>query len=368
MSDVYLVGSAWQQVEQDTELQLDESVFATVSNALKSAGIARHQVGLTVISSLDLYDGRSISNALIAPAAAGYLNEEYRVEGDAMAATLFATAAIVAGQVDVAIVLAAQIPEIGAADEQKLRRFREKISSYTVDAHLNRPVGVTAEATLGMHASARVASGQADLSEMAARSADDITRGAQKRGARPAVSADAVASALRVVDPLTELMLPAPTMSVGALVLATGAVARRSPRPLARITGWGSATAPDTDSAGWLDSPAAATEAAARRAYEVAGISDAAREIDVLEMTDLSPALSAELLAALQLSSLPRDRVNPSGGVRSNYPGIVNGVLRVIEVAEAIKDGTATRGVAHTLDDLAGLPTSTASVLVMEEM
>ncbi|MET0931021.1 MAG: hypothetical protein ABWX74_15985 [Aeromicrobium sp.] len=367
MSDeVFVVGSAWQQVASDTDLQLDESVFATVAEALKSAGIARHQVGMTVISSLDLYDGRSISNALIAPAAAGYLNEELRVEGDAMAAIQLASAAILAGQVDVAVVLAAQIPEIGQSTERDVRRFREKVSSYTFGAHTDRPVGMTSEVTLGMHASARLAEGRIDLAELAERSAADITRGASGRGIRAAVDAGGVTASATLVDPLTELMLPASSMSVGAVVLATGVVTRRLPRPLARITGWGAATAPATDSPDWLKSPAAATAAAAAKAYAAAGVS--ASDIDLVEMTDLSPALSAELLEALQLSDLPADRVNPSGGVRSNYPGIVNGALRLIETAEALRDGTATRGVAHSLDDLTGLPTATASVLVMEAL
>ena len=72
-TEIFVVGSSWRNVPEDTDLQLDELVFEAVSEALRSAGITRHQVGISIISSLDLYDGRSISNALTAPAAAGYL-------------------------------------------------------------------------------------------------------------------------------------------------------------------------------------------------------------------------------------------------------------------------------------------------------
>lgn len=372
-TEVFVVGSSWRNVPEDTDLQLDELVFEAVSEALRSAGITRHQVGISVISSLDLYDGRSISNALTAPAAAGYLGEELRVEGDVMAATYVALAALIANQVDVAVVTGLHIPEIATAEEHRLARFREQVSNYTFDAHLDRPIGMSSEVTLGMHAASRLQSGTADFSEMAARAAADISRGSARRGVRSPVSAADVASAPTVVAPLTELMLPAVSTGVGAIVLAADVVARRSLRPITRIAGWGMSTAPRSSSPGWLDDPAAATRRAADQAYALAGIAEAAEQIDVVEMTDLTPALSPELLAALAFTDINPERVNPSGGVRANFPGIANGALRLIEATEAVsadagRTGEKRRSVAHSMDDLSGLVSSTATVLVLEEV
>jgi hypothetical protein len=371
-TEVFVVGSSWRNVPEDTDLQLDELVFGAVSEALRSAGITRHQVGFSVISSLDLYDGRSISNALTAPAAAGYLGEEVRVEGDVMAATYVGLAALLANQVDVAVIIGLHVPEIATSEERKLSRFRELVSSYTFDAHFDRPVGMTSEVTLGMHAASRLESGQGDLFEWAARTADDILRGSARRGVRPPTSAGAVASAPTVVAPLTELMLPAASAGVGAIVLAADVVARRSLHPLARVAGWGMGTAPRSSSPAWLDEPAAATRRAAEQAYAQAGITNAAEQVAVLEMTDLTPALSPELLAALAFADASADRVNPSGGVRANFPGIANGALRLIEAADAVshdegRNGEKRRSVAHSMDDLSGLVSSTATVLVLEE-
>jgi hypothetical protein len=372
-TEVYVVGSSWRNVPEDTDLQLDELVFESVSAALRSAGITRHQVGASIISSLDLYDGRSISNALTAPAAAGYLGEEVRVEGDVMAATYVALATLMANQVDVAVVTGLHVPEIATSEERRLSRFREQISNYTFDAHLDRPIGMSSEVTLGMHAAARLESGRADLSEMAARTAADISRGSTRRGVRPAATANEVASAPTVVAPLTELMLPAASTGIGTIVLAADVVARRSRQPLARIAGWGISTAPRSSSPGWLDDPSAATARAAEQAYAQAGVTRAAEQIDVLEMTDLTPALSPELLAALAFSDADPDRVNPSGGVRANYPGIANGALRLIEAAEAVAQngariGEKKRSVAQSMDDLLGLVSSTSTVFVLEEV
>jgi hypothetical protein len=364
--DIHLVGSSWTPVGDDTPLQLDELVFATCSDALRNAGVRRHQIGLSVTSSLDLYDARSISSALTAPAAAGYLTDELRVEGDAGTALLVAAAGVAAGSVEYAIVVAVHVPEVASTAEADLRRIGEQVSSYTFDSHLDRPVGMTALASLGLHAAARLDAGAVTAAELAHRSASDITRGASRRGVRAAVDAAGVADSPTVTAPLTALMLPAASAAVGAVVLAGGVAGRRCPRPLGRLIGWGQATAPSTADPRWLAQPGEATGRAARAAYARAGLTDPAEQVGTLEMTDLSPAVTPELLAALQLEKLPADRVNPSGGVRSNHPGIANGLLRVIEAGDGLAAGGGT-AVVHTTDALCGLVSSTATVLVLEK-
>jgi acetyl-CoA acetyltransferase len=362
--DVYVVGSAWQNVASDSDQQLDELVFDVASAALRSAGASRHQVDVSIVSSLDLYDGRSISNALTAPAAAGYLNEDVRIEGDAMAAVIFAIAALLSGRADTALVTGLHIPEIGTSDEWAIGRFREKVSSYTFDAHLDRPVGMTSEVTLGLHAASLVAGGAADVTKMAAQCAREITSGASRRGTRPAATAQDVLDSAPVVGPLTALMLPAASAGLGSVVLSIGATARRYPGVKASVTGWGWATSHATSQPEWLTDPAAATRRAADQAYARAKVDPA--QITTAEMTDLSPYLTEPIADALGLSKLDPQNQNPSGGVRSNYPGIANGLLRLIELTDTIAaSADPTRGVAHSVDDLCGLISSTASVLTL---
>jgi acetyl-CoA acetyltransferase len=362
--DVYVVGSAWSNVESDADQQLDELVFDVASAALRSAGAARHQVDVSIVSSLDLYDGRSISNALTAPAAAGYLNEEFRVEGDAMAALIFAIATLRSGRADTALVVGMHIPEIATSDELALARFREKVSSYTFDAHLDRPVGMTSEVTLGLHAEALLARGAVNVPDLAAQCAAEITAGASGRGTRPPATAADVLESAPVVGPLTTLMLPATSAGLGAVVLSVGATARRYRGARARVTGWGWATSPATSQPGWLDDPAAATRRAADQAYALAGLDPA--QIAAAELTDLSPCLTPEIASALRLGALDPPGRNPSGGIRGNYPGIANGILRLIELTDVIADGPdGLQGVAHSVDDLCGLISSTASVLTV---
>jgi len=365
--DIYVVGSAWSDVSGETDLQLDEAVFATCSEALRSAGLRRHQVGFSVTSSLDLYDARSISNALTAPAAAAYLGDEVRVEGDVSNSILLAGAHLAAGSAEFAIIVAVHVPEVGSTDESAIRGLHEHVSSYTFDSHMDRPVGMTSSVTMGMHASSRLDQGTVEWEELAERTARDINRGADRpRGRRGPVTVADVENSPVTVAPLTQLMLPASSASVGAMIVGLGVAARRCPRPLARISGWGSATSRSTSDPQWLSNPGEAAAAARKRAYERAGITAPASQVETVEMTDLSPALSSEILTALDLSSLPTEGVNPSGGVRSSHPGIANGMLRVIEATDNLKSGNGGAAVVHAADDLCGLVTSTSNVLVLE--
>jgi len=367
--DIYVVGSSWLGLEPDSPLQLDEAVFECCSAALKNAGVKRHQIGLTVMSGLDLYDARSISNAQTAPAAAAYLGEELRVEGDATAAFLVGAAGLASGQTEMALIVAVNAPEIGSTTEPDIRRIRDQVSSYTFDPHIDRPVAMTGTATLGMHAARRLALGEISRDQLVAVSATDITRGADgPRGWRPAASPDEVENAPMVVAPLTELMLPAESSGVAAVVIAVGITGLRCPRPQARLAGWGSATGVATSNPDWLLSPTAPAAQAAADAYRRAGIEDTTA-ITAVEMSDLTPAISADLLDSLQLGHLSAEQVNASGGVRSNFPGIANGLLRIIEVSEAMAQrGSPGLAVAHSADDLMGLVSSTSSVLVLEAL
>jgi hypothetical protein len=367
--EILLVGSSWTTIDENTDLQLDEQVFEATHAALKNAGLSRHQVGMSVISSLDLYDGRSISNALTAPAAAGYLNEEFRVEGDAAGALLAALAALAAGEVECAVVVGMHVPEIASTGESAIRALREQVSSYTFDAHLDRPVGMTSEVTLGLLTDARLSDGAITRRDLAERAARDISRGATGRGIRAAADAESVLAAPTAVGTLTELMLPAASAGVGVLVLASGVLGRRCPRPVARITGWGMSTGVASHDPAWLREPEAATARAAKQAFGRAGIAEPAERVQAVELTDLTPALTGPLLTALGLDGIDDAHVNASGGVRGNFPGIANGVLRVIEAGTAVSSSPEVScAVAHAVDDVCGLVSSTASVIVMEEV
>ena len=84
------------------------------------------------------------------------------------------------------------------------------------------------------------------------------------------------------------------------------------------------------------------TELAARNA----GVADGP-----IDMAELMVTYSPEEVLLRNAVGIPfsdeRTAVNPSGGPLAGHPVMATGLVRVIEVADRILDGAATRGVAH---------------------
>ena len=352
----------------ESDAVLDELVFDAVSAALSEAGVRKHEIGLTVTASMDIYDGRSISSGLTNAASGGYLAESYRIEGDLGQAIIAAAQAIAAGDADLAVAVGVYNPEVSAPDR---RAFLEQVSNYAFEPHFDRPVAMTADTVFGLHANRLLAEGTVSETELAELAATFITRGSGNvRAARGPVDATAVAAAPLISGALTELMLPVETTGAVAVVLGSLARSRRALRPRAVLTGWGQATADTTASGQWLIDPGVATRRAAQEAYARAQIAVAADVVEVAEITAATPALIAPVLSALALSDTDV-AVCPSGGVGSCYPGLANGGLRLLEAVSWLEAAGGQRrrtGVAHSTELLTGSVSDTATVFVLESV
>lgn len=361
--------------ERPQRRRLDELVFEASRAALREAGVAANEVGFSSISSLDLYDGRSISNGIISPAAAGYLTSEMRIELDASSAMMAAIATVLARQTELALVVAVHAPETPAVTSPQLRAFTDKVSSYTFDPHFTRPLGLCATNALALHAAAAIEDGRTSREAMAAAAAAAIARGAQGSWAgRGAVTAQDILAEEIVAWPLSESMLPAESMGAVAILLATEPRARRTRGPLAWLTGWGSATTRSAIDPLWVRDPFSTTREASRRALRQAGVESFGDDVDLVELTAFTPALLEDARNAL---GVPDDydeaRINLHGGVLSNFPGFANGALRISQAARWLQAGRGENGkgrpnraVVHGMDNLMGPIASTATTIVLE--
>ncbi|MFE3060286.1 hypothetical protein [Nocardia sp. NPDC059239] len=360
-----VLGIAATPLVAESDAVLDELVFDAVSNALREAGIRKHELGLSVTASLDIYDGRSISSGLTNAASGGYLAQSYRIEGDAGQAIIAAAQTIAAGDADLALAVGVYNPEVSGPDR---RQFLQQISNLGFEPHFDRPVGLTAETIFGLHAGYVVDSGILTEEQLAEISAASITRGAgRSRAARTSpVSAADVLSSAPVNGVLRELMLPAECTGAIAVVLGSLARARRARHPRAVLTGWGQATGDTTADGQWLEDPAVAARRAGQEAYRRAGLTDPGEQIQAVELTSATPALLAPTLGALGLSKADAE-VSPSGGAASAYPGVANGALRLLEAVSWLEENGG-RAVSHSTDLLTGPVAETATVLVLEEV
>jgi acetyl-CoA acetyltransferase len=357
----------------ESDAVLDELVFAATSAALREAGVRKHELGLAVQASMDVYDARSISSGLTTAAAGGYLSDSYRIQGDVGQAVVAAAQAVAAGDVEVAVAVGVYNPEVAVAGHAG---FVEQVSNLAFDPHLDRPVGLTGTALLGMHAGRALDVGELTEDGLAELAAAEITRGAAGPHAvrRTPVTAADVRSSAPVHGVLRELMLPAASTGAIAVVLASRARARRALGHRGVLTGWGQGGGDLTSSGRWLTDPAASTRAAAARAYRRAGLhdqggqADLVERVDLVELTAATPALLDPVAEALGLGKLPGDARNPSGGVRANFPGLANGGLRLLEAVRALESrGGPGRAVAHAVGLVSGPAGDAATVFVVED-
>ena len=164
-------------------------------------------------------------------------------------------------------------------------------------------------------------------------------------------------------------MTSQPVTGAIAIILASpDFIAERGIKNVAWLQGMGWAT-----EAGFLGdrdlSTAPALEAAARQAYDMAGVTDPAHAFGVAEITDATPY--SELLAYEALGLCTRNDwaartadgsfrvggrlpVNPSGGVLTANPVFCTGMIRIGEVAQQIRGRAGPhqipgvkRGLAH---------------------
>lgn len=360
VAPVHVVGAASTAFAVEHDAMLDELVFEAVSAALRECGLRKQDLGLSVLASMDVLDGRSISSGLANAAAGGYLNDSFRVEGDSGLAIINAAQAISAGDVEVAVAVGVHNPEISGS-RQRRRAFLDQVSNLGFDPHFDRPVGMTGTATYALHAGR--APGEPDA--FAAAAARDITRGAglARSVRRNPVTAAEVLGSEPIAWPLHELMLPAESTGAVAVVLASPARAGRCLGRDARLTGLGHATGGYTWDGQWLTSPQETTRRAAATA-----LAQAARERESIALAEVSaatPALQDAYVQALGLTGTAV--VNPSGGLRSNYPGLANGALRLLEVVDRIGEiAPGQAALSHSVDVETGLVSEDVTVLVVE--
>ncbi|MFC8386339.1 hypothetical protein [Nocardia sp. NPDC057272] len=360
VAPVHVVGAASTAFAVEHDAMLDELVFEAVSAALRECGLRKQDLGLSVTASMDVLDGRSISSGLTNAAAGGYLNDSFRVEGDSGLAIINAAQAIAAGDVEVAVAVGVHNPEISGS-KQRRRAFLDQVSNLGFDPHFDRPVGMTGTATYAMHAGAALG----ELDALAAAAAGDINRGAglARSVRRDAVTAADVLESEPIAWPLRELMLPAESTGAVAIVLASPARAGRCIGRNVRLTGFGHATGGYTWDGQWLTAPQETT----RRAGDMA-LAQAGRQresITLAEVSAVTPALQDAYVQALGLND--RAVINPSGGLRSNYPGLANGALRLLEVMDRIDEvAPGQAALSHSIDVETGLVAEDVTVLVVE--
>jgi acetyl-CoA acetyltransferase len=307
-------------------------IMRCVNNVLRQTGLDRNQLEFTIAGSCDYLSGMPFAFVMnIDGVGAWPPVYESHVEMDGAWALFEAWLRLQLGDIDAAVVIGSGKSSPG--------RPREVFALQT-DPYVMAPLGMDPVSLAGIQARTLLDAGKAterDFAEVVARSRRDAQQNPHAQLATDA-TVDELLAAPYFSAPLRMHDLPPVSDGAAAVVIAAGDRARElTDRPA-----WIRAMDHRIEShhPGLRDlTRSVSTELAAERVAVADG------PIDVAElMVNYSPE---EIILRHALGLSNGTAVNPSGGPLAGHPVMATGLVRVIEVAERVRSGSASRGVAH---------------------
>jgi acetyl-CoA C-acetyltransferase len=319
---------------------LADIIFEVASGALRDAELEIGDIDSVVLAAHDLIDGRSITSMLTASPAGANLKDEIRVADDGAFAVALAWLRLLSGEFTTSLVVSWSKLSEGDFDV---------ITSLNFEPMFYRPFGfnyVTAHALQAMSYMCRHGIGEAQAAKVVVKNRSHALNNPLAH-LREGISVDDVLRSKLVAWPLKQLDLPPNSDGACAIVLATEEMAKRAKGSCAWIKGvsW----ANDTYYLGDKELAELSSLAlAAKKAYQMAGITNPLEQLDVAEVHDISsfhelmeyealgfcePGDGGRLIDQEVTSMKGKLPVNLSGGALSSHPYTAVGLIRVAEAA-----------------------------------
>jgi len=336
---------------KDMPVPRERMLFELVKGLFDSVGITRHDIDTFVLCSNDFSAGRTISNVFEDTPVGAYMKDETKVEADGVMAATYATARLLSGLYDTALVVG---NSLGAS------QFRPYlVMDYELNPVYDRQLGLINELSAGaLQAKAYMDEyGLTDsqLDKIAARLLANAAKNPESINDDAGATPEDVAASEYLYEPLRRLHCYPFTDGACALLLAAGDKARELTDKPVWIRGVGDSL--DTYYIGERNlARSRSTKLAAERAYKMAGISDPAGNIDVAEVSAKFAAQEPIICEGLGLfpegsggevadkgsaaigAAMP---VCPSGGALGSYAFCSAGLVRI---AECYKQLTGAAG------------------------
>jgi len=350
---VAIIGTSQTKFEADKSYEdIPETVFKVVQQAMAEAGIDRDDLDSIVTSSVDLWDGRTASNQMLADVVGSIMKPESRVAGDGLGAAFQGMMAILAGASDITLVVSQCRGSLGAHYE---------ISNWVFDPIYQQPLGLdylSAGALQANHYMNQFGISQEDCARVVIKNRKDAQNNPYAQVVTE-TTVEEVMDSLMWAYPIKEMDAAPVSDGACAVVLASRDKAKALSKEPVWILGAGSCV--DAHYLGDRDLTGGdALIRASNAAYGMAGISDPLKELDVAEVsaafsyqellwTELmgfcDRGEGARILKEGQTSlggSLP---VNPSGGMIAGNPVTVAGLTRLVEAVLQVRGKAGDRQV-----------------------
>ncbi len=317
-----------------------EMVFEVCSKVLEETGLTIEDMDNVVTNSQDFWDGRTISNRTVSEACGSVLRSESKVAMDGSFAVFYAAMRILSGCYDSCLLVSHCKMSEG---------FPHVIHNAMFDPTYQRILGFDDLSTCALQARRYMGKYKISEEQIAKVSVKNLKNGKLNPHAHRAmeVSVEQVMGSAKIADPIKELDAYPVTDGACAMILATKEKAKKwCANPV-----WLAGMASRLDSFYLGDRDLAETASltlASKKAYQMAGISNPRKEIDLVELSEFYSYQELLWLEGMGFcrrgeggrmmdkgitnleGELP---VNPSGGILCGNPVTVAGAVRVAEAA-----------------------------------
>jgi len=370
MDKAAIVGVGQTKYERGKTGSFAELVFEAVTKALADAGMESKDIGNVVTVTNDFWDGRTISCMAVAEASGSYGRDATNVEGDGTLGAFYGLMRALSGVYSNTMVVAHSKISEGSP---------RAIFNCAFDPVYDRILGLDAISSSALQARAYMKKFGV-TEEQCARVSVKNHRNAWNNSYAHVpldITVKDVMQSPKLAEPIKRLDASPISDGACAIVIATEEEAKKKKRAKKPIWIKGVAHCADAYRLGERDlSYSNALEAAARKAYQMAGITDPLKQIDVAEVYDAFSYMElmwyeglgfcgrgqgGKLIESGQTEMGGELPVNPSGGVLSAHPVGVAGLARIAEAVLQLRGEAGKRQVprarvalAHGINGICG--------------
>ncbi len=327
-----------------SDVRFQGLLWEVVKEVRKQTGLAFGNDGIeaSITVSDDLFDARTISDGAITDVVGGHYQCEEKVTADGSQGLYYAAAMVLSGHHDV-VLLAGHCKESQAAS-------RNMVTHLAFDPFFTRPVGmdyITAAALQAQAYMNRAGVTEEQLGDLVVRSREWAAKNPVAQESTPCTRDDVLASPM-VADPIRESFMYPVSDGAVAMILATEERAQELTDNPIWVTGLGncydSFYLGERDIAGNFS-----MERAAKRAYDMAGVTQPDCAFDVVEVCDQYAHQLPQWAEGLGLCNAgaggqwltdggpDKQNVNRSGGMLAGNPLMLGGLARASEAVTQLR-------------------------------
>jgi acetyl-CoA C-acetyltransferase len=353
MDRVAVVGVGQTKYERGNTKNFAELVYEVTRKALDDAGMELSDIDNVVTTTNDFFDGRTIACMPVAEAAGSYGRDATNVEGDGTLSAFYGLMRTLSGVYGTTMVTTHCKVSEGSP---------RKIFNQAFDPIYDRVLGMDAISSSALQARAYMHRFGVTEQQCAKVSVKNHRNAKNNPYAHVAldITVDDVMKSPMLAEPIKRLDTSPISDGACAIILATEERAKKAAKKPVWVRGVAHCT--DAYRLGERDlTHSLPLETAAKKAYQMAGIKDPSREINVAEVYDAFSYMELMWCEGLGLCDLGQGGklidsgvtqmggklpVNPSGGVLSAHSVQVAGLARIAEAVLQLRGEGGRRQVS----------------------